>query len=133
MIQRNLEIGRWHVEFYFCPDGYDIDVILDRLFDFGASGEKMRRALNLMETGQPNRGFTFTNPYDRVAIVVIGPTTSGKQFQNSLSHEIRHLANGIAESLGIALDSEHPSYMTGDAVMELADVVCELGCRNCRE
>lgn len=131
MIQRNLDIGRWHVEFFFAPDGYDIDHILGLLFDFGAGGRTMRRALNLMESGRKNRGFTFANPYDRVALVMIGPTTSGKQFQNTLVHELRHLVNGIALSLGVQLDSETPSYVAGDAAMELADVICSLGCEHC--
>lgn len=132
MIRRVLEIGRWHVEFFFAPDEYDVDAILDRLYDFGAGGRVMRRALDLMDSRRKNRGFTFCNPYERTALVMIGPTTSGRQFQNTLSHEVRHLANGIASSLGIPLDSEEPSYATGDAVMELADVVCRLGCEHCR-
>lgn len=132
MIQRDLEIGRWHVEFYFAPDGYDIDTILDRLFDFGAGGRVMRRALNLMDSGKRNRGFTFCNPFERVALVLIGPTTNGKQFQNTFVHELRHLINGIASSLGIDLQSERASYMTGDAALELADIVCRFGCEHCQ-
>lgn len=133
MIQRNLDIGRWHVEFYFATDGYDIDAVLDRLFDFGAGGSTLRKALDLMESGEPNQGFTFSNPYDRVALVMVGPTTSGKQFQNTFTHELRHLINGIARSLGVVLDSEASSYMTGDTAMALADVVCRLGCDTCRD
>lgn len=131
MIQRNLDIGRWHVEFFFAKDGYDVDAVLDRLFDFGAGAGVMRRALTIIEEGEKNRGFTFANPYDRVALVMVGPTTSGKQFQNSLVHELRHLVNGIALSLGVELDSETPSYVAGDAAMELADVICTLGCEKC--
>lgn len=132
MIQRNLDIGRWRVEFYFAPNGYDIDAVLDRLYDFGAGGRTMRRALNLMDSGKKNRGFTFSNPYERVALVMIGPTTDGKQFQNTFVHELRHLINGIASSLGIDLQGEPASYMTGDAAVELADIVCRLGCEHCQ-
>ena len=131
MLRRDLEIGRWHVEFYFAPDGYDIDLILDRLFDFGAGGRVMRRALNLMDSGRKNKGFTFANPYERLALVLVGPATSGKQFQNTLVHELRHLINGVALSLGVELDSEAPSYAAGDSAMELADVICTLGCDRC--
>ena len=132
MIQRNLEIGRWRVEFYFAPDGYDIDAVLDRLFDFGAGGHTLRKALDLMESGEPNQGFTFSNPYESVALVMIGPTTDGKQFQNTFVHEMRHLINGIASSLGIDLQGEPASYMTGDTAEELADIVCRLGCEHCQ-
>ena len=131
MIRRDLEIGRWHVEFYFAPDGYDIDYILDRMYYFGAGAKKLRRALRLMENGELNRGFTFANSYDHLAIVVIGPTSSGAEFQDSLSHEIHHLAVNIAHGLGVDLQGETPAYVAGDSIRDLADVVCELGCKSC--
>lgn len=131
MIRRDLEIGRWHVEFYFAPDGYDIDHILDRMYYFGAGAKKLRRALRLMESGELNRGFTFANSYDHLAIVVIGPTSSGAEFQDSLSHEIHHLAVNIAHGLGVDLQGETPAYVAGDSIRDLADVVCELGCKSC--
>ena len=131
MIQRDLEIGRWHVEFYFAPDGYDIDYILDRMYDFGAGASKLRRAWNLMEDGEMNRGFTFANPLDHLAIILIGPTSSGAEFQDTLTHEIQHLAANIAHGLGVDLRGETPAYIVGDSIRELADVVCTLGCRHC--
>ena len=131
MIQRNLEIGRWHVEFYFCPQGYDLESILDRMYDFGASASKLRRALNLMESGELNRGFTFANRIDRVALIVIGPTSGGAEFQDTLTHEILHLAVNIADSLGIDLRGETPAYIVGDSIRDLADIVCNLGCTHC--
>lgn len=132
MIGRTLNIGRWLVEFYFAEDGYDADALLDRMFDFGASAKVMRQAMSLMESGDKNTGFTFSNPYDRVAIVAIGPTTHGEEFINTLTHEIHHLAVAIAASLGIDLESETPAYVAGDSAMALAETICELGCRHCR-
>lgn len=132
MTKRSLVIGRWLAEFYFAEDGYDIDTLVDRLFDFGASAATMKKAIALMESGEMNTGFTFSNPYDRLAIVAIGPTTSGSEFTNSLVHEVHHLAVAIADSLGVDLDGESPAYLAGDSAKELAEVVCELGCRNCR-
>ena len=132
MIERTLKIGRWHVEFYFATDGYDMDVLLDRLFDFGAGASVMRQALELMDDGKENTGFTFSNPYDKVAIVAIGPTSSGEEFINTLTHEVHHLAVAIASELGIDLESETPAYLAGDSAMALAEVVCEFGCRHCR-
>lgn len=132
MIRRELRIGRWYVEFYFCPDGYDDDEIIDRLYDFGANVKDMRDAMDLMETGKKNTGFTFPNPIEHLALVAIGPTTSPAEFQDSLVHEIHHLAVAIAADLGIDLDGEGPAYLAGDSARELADVVCRLGCnRHC--
>lgn len=129
MIRRDLSIGRWHVEFYFAPDGYDTDELLDRLYDLGASSSTMREALSLMESGRPNTGFTFPNPYEYDAMVVIGPTTSGAEFQDTLVHEVHHLAVAIADELGVDLEGETPAYIAGDSARDLADVICALGCR----
>ncbi len=131
MIRRELQIGRWYVEFYFAAGGYDEEVLLDRLYDFGAGSDTLRRAYALMESGRPNKAFTFANPYDRVAIVFTTPTTSGAEFLDSFVHEVRHLANAIAQSLGVSLDDETPSYVAGDTARALADVVCQLGCSHC--
>lgn len=128
MIRRLLWIGRWEVVFFFAPDGYDDEAVLTALYDADAPLDVMARANRIMESGRFNRGFTYTNLENRRAIVVVGPTTSGRQFQNTLVHEIRHLADGIAASLGVSLSSEAPAYASGDAMMALADVVCRLGC-----
>lgn len=132
MIRRDLKIGRWAVEFYFAPDGYDVDVLLDRLFDFGASTHVMRQVWELMDSGAQNTGFTFSNPVERLALVAIGPTSDGPEFVDTLVHEVHHLAVNIGASLGVDLESETPAYMAGDSARELADVICQLGCQKCR-
>lgn len=131
MIERIVNIGRWVVEFYFCPDGYEVDELLDRLYDLGASAGIMREAMTLMESGRPNTGFTFPNPYDFEAMVVIGPTTSGDEFVNTLTHEVHHLAVAIASELGVDLEGETPAYIAGDSAKDLASVICRLGCSHC--
>ena len=132
MIRRELKIGRWEIEFYFADDSYDIDTLLDRMFDFGAPAGTMRGAMELMERGDMNTGFTFANPYERVALVAVGPTSNGKQFINTLVHELYHVAVAVSESLGIDLDAETPAYIVGDSALELIDVICQMGCRSCR-
>lgn len=132
MIRRDLKIGRWAVEFYFSTDGYDVDMLLDRLFDFGASGKLMRGVMDLMERGDMNTGFTFTNEEERIALVAIGPTENGSEFINTLVHELYHVAAAISRGLGVELDGETPAYIIGDSALELMDVVCQMGCRSCR-
>lgn len=132
MVKRTLRIGRWLVYFFFVTDDYDQETILSFLYTFDAEDWMIQRADEIMTEGKLDRGFTFSSPVLRRAVVVIGPSSSGAEFLNSLSHEVRHLANAIAESIGYELDAEEPSYLTGDAVRELAEVVCELGCARCR-
>jgi len=131
MIHRALRIGSWVVDFLFAVSDYDEEGVLACMYEIGAPPDIMDRASRIMEGGKYNRGFTFGNPDIRRAIVVVGPTTSGKQFQNTFSHEIDHLSDIIAMSLGTRYDPEGTAYITGDTTMELAEVVCYLGCEHC--
>ena len=132
-IHRVLKIGRWVVDFIFATRVYDVDGILSCLYDAGAPRWVMENAVDLMSEGKPNTGFTYTNPEIHRAVVAIGPTTSGGEFTDTLTHEIHHLAVAIASELGIDLESETPAYIAGDSARALAEVVCELGCAHCRE
>ena len=131
-MRRVLRIGRWVVDFIFAEDGYDEEAVLGCLYDMDAPYGKMRRALEIMESGDYNRAFTFANADLKRALVMIGPTTSGEEFINSLSHEIDHLSDAIAEYYGIKGHREGTSYLTGDTTMALAKVICRLGCHHCR-
>ena len=127
-----MRIGRWVVDFIFAEDGYDEEAVLGCLYDIDAPISVMQRANRIMESMEYNRGFTWTNPSLRRAVVVIGPTTSGEEFINTLSHEIDHLSDSIAEYYGIKGHREGTSYLTGDTTMALAKVICRLGCHHCR-
>ena len=133
MISRQLYIGRWQVYFIFATDGYDVNPILDIMYDLDAPDYTLVKAARKMQKSKPNEGFTFSNGEMKKALVVIGPTTSGKEFQDSLVHEIHHVAVAIAKSLGVDLEGETPAYLSGDSARELADVICELGCDRCRK
>lgn len=130
-MKRTLVIGRWIVDFIFCVRRFDIEGILACLKDCEASEYTMEQAEDLMLSCDYNCGFTFANPDVFRALVVIGPTTSGAEFQDTLVHEIHHLAVAIAAELGIDLESETPAYIAGDAARAFADVVCKLGCSHC--
>lgn len=132
MRHKVLNIGRWVIDFLFATRSYDIEGVLACLYDCGASNEVMKRAESLMIAKEKNCGFTYANPYRKRAVVVVGPTTSGAEFTDTLVHELHHLAVAIASELGIDLASESPAYIAGDSARELVDVICELGCRHCR-
>lgn len=132
MIFRMLRIGSWVVDFLFAREYYDVDAVLDCLIDAYAPDKILREAEDLMSSCRYNCGFTYSNTYRKRAVILIGPTTSGAEFQNTLVHEVHHLAVAIAASLGVDLEGESPAYLAGDSAMALADVICELGCRHCQ-
>ena len=131
MIFRDLYIGRWHACFIFAPDGYDDNAILDILYDLDASDYILVKAEKKMREGRPNEGFTFANSRMKEALVVIGPSTSGAEFVNTLSHEIYHLSVAVAKSLGLDLEGEQAAYIEGDAMGDFIELVCQFGCDKC--
>ena len=124
-----LRIGRWRVRFVFAIDGYDIDEIVEMLSDLDASDDIIDDAYRLMSNGNDNTGFTYTDGDRHKAIVVIGKSSSDEEFINTLIHEINHLAVAIALGVGVDLESETPAYLSGNLAFELAEYLCNLGCR----
>lgn len=133
MIRRTLYIGRWTVEFLFASGYDDEEEVLDALYDAEASYEDMLEVHRNMQPGTVNYGFAYSKPGSHYAVVLIGPTSSGYQFVNTLVHELHHVAVFVADELGIDLDSETPAYIAGDSAMELAEVICDMGCSKCHE
>lgn len=131
MIHRVLKIGDWVVDFLFAKKKYDVEGVLSCLYDIDAPIHIMRKAYRIMNSGRYNRGFTYANADMMRGVVVIGPVTSGKQFQNTLAHEIDHLSDFISLSYGTKNNDETTAYLTGDTTMELAKIICELGCEHC--
>ena len=115
----------------FAPDGYDDNAILDILYDLDATDYILVKAEKKMREGRPNEGFTFANSRMKEALVVIGPSTSGAEFVNTLSHEIYHLSVAVAKSLGLDLEGEQAAYMEGDAMGDFIELVCQFGCDKC--
>ena len=131
MVHRVLKIGDWVVDFLFARKKFDAEGVLSCMYDIDAPMNTMKRAYRIMTSGRYNRGFTYANTDLRRAVLVVGPTTSGKQFLNTFSHEIDHLSDFISMDYGLRDDDEATAYLTGDTTMELAEIICELGCEHC--
>jgi len=132
MVHRVIKVGRWIVDFLFAERRYDIEGTTACLRHAKAPEYIIDHAVELMEQGSPNTGFTYSNALVFRAVVCIGPTTSGAEFVDTLVHEVHHLAVAIARELGVDLESETPAYLAGDTLRALADTVCRLGCEHCR-
>lgn len=137
MVHRVLLISGWVVDFLFAERVYDVDGTLACLRDAGAPKWALSEAMDLMENCHRDCGFTFSrrNRYSYLnedrhrAVVLIGPTSSCGEFLDTFIHELRHLTDSIAKSVGIALDSEDAAYISGDTARELSDVVTYFICR----
>lgn len=128
-----LHLGRWHIDFLFADEEYDLKTVVGYLYDANAPYSAMRKSVNLMQEGEMNTGFTFNNPVDKRIVVVIGPTDSSEEFINTLVHELHHVAVAIADHNGFDLDGETPAYIAGGAAKELARIICRRGCPSCKD
>lgn len=133
MIHRALKIGRWTADFLFAESRYDIDGVVACLREIRAPSRVIAEAVDLMESDGENTGFLYNNRDEFRALGVVGPSSSGAEFIDTLVHEIHHLAVAIADGLGVDLEGETPAYIAGDAARDFAEVVCTLGCPHCRE
>lgn len=130
MTRRTLNIGRWLVVFLFAGEDYNAYDVLQVLADAGASLDILDQAEETLICKE-NCGFTYTDSRHHIAVVFIGPSSSGEEFIDTLVHEVHHLAVAVADGLGVDLRSEDPAYIAGDAARALAKTICRMGCRRC--
>lgn len=69
--------------------------------------------INSISTCGINCGLTYSSPYYKESILVVGLTYNPSQFQNTFDHEKGHLAMHIAETFDINLYGEEFQYLTG--------------------
>ncbi|MBR1905847.1 MAG: hypothetical protein IJ819_05255 [Clostridiales bacterium] len=131
MIHNVLKVGDWVVDVLIAEEDYDMEGVLSCMYEIDASYHWMMRAYEIMKSGEMNKAFTYSNADRKRALIVIGPASSGKEFQDSIVHEIHHLAVHILSAEGFDLEGEEPAYVAGDSIRELAEVVCEMGCPRC--
>ena len=135
MLEQDIYIDRadWHVRVYHAVDAMWADEILSDLVHIGCRGDELRRAKVLLWDGLPNTGLTYSNLQAHETVMVIGLTTSGKEYWNSLEHEMNHLKQHISESLGIDPFGETISYISGEFIRDVYNKAEHLLCDCCRK
>lgn len=130
----NLYISKydWLVRVYVAVDMIDADEIVTTLRQIGCRGKDIRNARKNVEKAG-NNGICYSNPKERISVMVIGMTTGADEFLNSMTHEISHLANHIALQDKISLEGEELCYLAGTIARMMYPFVRELLCEHCRE
>lgn len=135
MIVRDIHIEKyeWHARLFFAISRYDIEEVAMSLMDIDCPDAIYNQAVRQMRQGEVNTGFTYSNKALRHSVMLVGKTSSGAQFVNSFSHELRHLCDDIASAYGMEMAGEEVAYLTGDIAQRLSDVVSHLSCEHCRK
>lgn len=108
------------------------DEITDELVYAGCRGNDLEEATKQLWSGLPNKGLTYSNLETRETIMVIGFTSSGREYWNTLDHERLHLLQDISVKLGIDPLGEEISYISGEFTRDVYDKAKDLLCECCR-
>lgn len=122
MIQQSVSIPKcdWSVSIYYDVRPKNADFILDELWELGCEQRHLYKAEKLLRSGVANEGLTYSNPYERRSIVVIGHTDDCFQFINSLSHEKQHIEQAISKADRLDPYGEDIAYISGNISQALA-------------
>ena len=128
-----LENWNWRVRVFYVVDFIPIDFIIEELKGIGCTQQDIDSAINVLDSGNDNRGITFSNSEERESIIVIGETSCPAQFSNSFDHEKLHLAMHIANVEDIDPFGEELAYLIGEIGLQTFPVAKRFLCEHCRE
>lgn len=100
---------------------------LDRL---GCSQEDIDKNWRYM-TEEWNKGYTYSNPYRRRSITLIGRATDWGQFFNTVLHETRHMVDEITAAYDVMNYGEPSAYTQGFIGQKMAPVIRRIACPCC--
>ncbi|MFR5374774.1 hypothetical protein INE86_03436 [Parabacteroides distasonis] len=134
MIRRDYHIKRydWVIHVLYnvtCSRISDIIALLRRA---GCPESKIREAYGNVGSCKLDVGLTYSNYRSRESVMVIGRTSSYREFSNSLFHECRHLTDHMAIALNMDVGGEEIAYLSGYIGGKLApDIqlfICDCNC-----
>lgn len=129
-----IDRARWKVRVYHAVDALYTDKICDELSAIGCHGEDLLKAYESLSNGCVNNGITYSNFEHRKTIIVIGVTSDGGEYWNTLDHERNHLLQHIAQACNMDIYGEDISYISGEFIRDVYNSPAKkLLCDCCRK
>lgn len=134
MIKQKIYIEEydWTIYAFFYHSHYDVDNIMERLWDAECDSETALKAYDNLMHGGLNTGLCYSNYRKRTSVFVVAKTTSACQFANSWHHEMTHLQSHIAKVFDLDPLGEPIAYLTGYIAMQMYPKIGHLLCEECR-
>lgn len=123
----------WEVAVFYDVDCYHITQIMVELQRIGCSRSNLRIAYENIDACKLDTGVTYSNYRTRQTVMIIGLTSSAKEFMNSFDHERKHLEAHIAKALHIDPWSEEICYLSGEIGERMFPVARKYLCDSCRK
>lgn len=122
MIKQDIYLHKydWDVVILYDVRPSNADYVIDILHDMGCSEKHLYHADDLLRSGVPNQGLTYSNSREHLTLIVVGHASDIFQVINTLEHETNHLEMHICEFYGIDPYSEEASYLSGNIKEALA-------------
>lgn len=128
-----IEKADWHVTVYHEVDNWWADEIVDKLIKAGCRGKNLAEAEDMLWHRMRNSGLTYSNLETMETVMVIGITSSGREYWNTIDHEKMHLLQNISQARKIDLFGEEICYISGEFIREIYDKAKDLLCDCCRK
>jgi len=128
-----LKNWNWKVRIFYVVDFIPIDYIIEELKGIGCNQKDIDGAIDVLNSGKPNKGITFSNDIKRESITVIGETSCPAEFNDSYAHEKFHLAMHIAKEDNIDPFGEELAYLVGEIAFQTFPIAKQFLCEHCRE
>lgn len=129
------DYGNWLVDIYYGVTHFEVDEIMENLYDIGCDSMSARRAYDNITSGDLNTGLTYSNYAKKQSVIVIGVSENMEQFFNSLVHEFLHLTAHISTVFKLDMYSESVCYLIG-SISQLAYKVASkffCKCTHCKD
>lgn len=108
-----LEQYDWTIHVCYNVKDKDCSIIRKSLLKLGCKGEPLDDACNLIMENKPNKGITYSNIDKHQTVVSVGFTIEESEFVNSISHEMLHAVQHIAEKFSLDPKGEDVCYLIG--------------------
>lgn len=134
MIVQDFTIDKygWYVKVYYVTSFYSFKEIENDLYSLGYDDEKVEETVEELKEYKENEGYIFTNIHADRSLIIIGPTTSAEDFQDTFDHEKGHLAMHIAIAKDIDPFSEEFQYLNGVIGKQMFRAGKMFLCEHCR-
>lgn len=134
MIVQDFTIDKygWYVKVYYATSFYPFKEIENDLYSLGYDDVKVEETIEELKEYKENEGYIFTNIHADRSLIIIGPTTSAEDFQDTFDHEKGHLAMHIAIAKDIDPFSEEFQYLNGVIGKQMFRAGKMFLCEHCR-
>lgn len=117
-----LEKYDWIIDIYLNYDCQYVNEIIEQLESLGISERRLDIAFDDLSSCRPNIGITYSSYIYKKTIIIIGKTTSAKEFEKSLHHEIGHCQTHICQYYYIDPYGEEIHYIGQDIIDKIWDI-----------